>query len=1752
MLRYRLSALLMVLCGWLPSLSETEVYAQDHVCENGVTVPDPDSNDALVRDCKILLDEVKDDLIGNNRTTLNWNGQTSIHEWKGVITGARAKKVFSRPDMILESQDIPGSLFSPDIFRPGEFRIYMHCFGYFPPRRKRYPEGFDGVVGLSWDMGSPNQADALRGTLPAALGKLSELHTLNLDFNELTGPIPPQLGSLSNLMCLDIQGTGLTGSIPEALGNLSNLDDLDLHDNNLTGSIPEALGNLSNLTQLSLYNNQLTGAIPDILGEMSNVVYMTLDKNHLRGCIPEELEKKRLEFINNIYYAITINPQRDGIELPAEGSPECVSSIMLSADPDRVKENAGAPTIEVSATLLRDAWSLDRDIPVSLNVAGITATGGGVDYADVRAFPVTIPAGETSAGTTFTLTVVDDGIYEGDETIEITGTPPEGFHAVVPDTVTIVEDQEAPSIMLSADPDRVKENAGAPTIEVSATLLGDAWSLDRDMPVSLNVAGITATGGGVDYADVRAFPVTIPAGETSADTTFTLTVVNDLDDEGDETIEITGTPSWGDFEVVSDTLTIIDNDIRLIADPDTVYEAIGSGGGNGGVIEMIDVNVYDEWTVSAALSRESAVLEEATAVLMRFEIEGETVRPDVSQDGDIILTVLRIGEEFRFPVTIPAGGTSADTMTTLRVVDDNIVEGDETFQIAGTTTPTGFDVIPGTLTIIDDDVAADRITLSVLPDSVAENETSPKIMVVRADFFYSDGDSTVLPQPTEVSLTVEGVTAEAGEDYAAVDPFPVTIPAGELSGEALFTLAMLDDSEVEAEETIEIVGTAAGFTVFPAEVTITDDDIAAEAITLSVSPAAVDESGAPQPITVTASLPVGSATLLQPTEVSLTVEGVTAEAGEDYAAVDPFPVTIPAGRTSGEEPFTLTVLDDEVVEAEETIEIVGTAAGFTVFPAEVTITDDDVAAEAITLSVSPDTVYERGAPQPITVTASFPSGSARLPQPTEVSLTVEGVTAEAGEDYAAVDPFPVTIPAGELSGEALFTLAMLDDSEVEAEETIEIVGTAAGFTVFPAEVTITDDDVAAEAITLSVSPDTVYERGAPQPITVTASFPSGSARLPQPTEVSLTVEGVTAEAGEDYAAVDPFPVTIPAGELSGEALFTLAMLDDSEVEAEETIEIVGTAAGFTVFPAEVTITDDDIAAEAITLSVSPAAVDESGAPQPITVTASFPSGSARLPQPTEVSLTVEGVTAEAGEDYAAVDPFPVTIPAGRTAGEEPFTLTVIDDEVVEAEETIEIVGTAAGFTVFPAEVTITDDDIAADEITLSVSPAAVDESGAPRPITVTASLPVGSATLLQPTEVSLTVEGVTAEAGEDYAAVDPFPVTIPAGRTAGEEPFTLTVIDDEVVEAEETIEIVGTAAGFTVFPAEVTITDDDVAAEAITLSVSPAAVDESGAPQPITVTASFPLGSARLPQPTEVSLTVEGVTAEAGEDYAAVDPFPVTIPAGELSGEALFTLAVLDDSEVEAEETIEIVGTAAGFTVFPAEVTITDDDIAAEAITLSVSPAAVDESGAPQPITVTASFPLGSARLPQPTEVSLTVEGVTAEAGEDYAAVDPFPVTIPAGRTSGEEPFTLTVIDDSEVEPDETIAVEGTAAGFTVSSAEVTITDDDVAALGSITICPDPFTPNDDSFNDRVKFSIDGLEDPTLSIYTLEGVLIHTSDDLAVMDFRCNESPNSSSSTALFWDGRDDDGQDQPAGIYLFAIRDATSVVTAGRLTLAR
>lgn len=114
-------------------------------------------------------------------------------------------------------------------------------------------------------------------------GRVVRLH---LDFNDLTGSIPSALGQLSELEYLSLSGNDLTGPIPPELAGLSKLEDLWLSFNDLTGPIPAEMGQLSALELLAARGNDLAGPLPSELDQLSQVGALLITGNRLTDPFP--------------------------------------------------------------------------------------------------------------------------------------------------------------------------------------------------------------------------------------------------------------------------------------------------------------------------------------------------------------------------------------------------------------------------------------------------------------------------------------------------------------------------------------------------------------------------------------------------------------------------------------------------------------------------------------------------------------------------------------------------------------------------------------------------------------------------------------------------------------------------------------------------------------------------------------------------------------------------------------------------------------------------------------------------------------------------------------------------------------------------------------------------------------------------------------------------------------------------------------------------------------------------------------------------------------------------------------------------------------------------------------------------------------------------------------------------------------------------------------------------------------------------
>ena len=977
--------------------------------------------------------------------------------------------------------------------------------------------------------------------------------------------------------------------------------------------------------------------------------------------------------------------------------------------------------------------------------------------------------------------------------------------------------------------------------------------------------------------------------------------------------------------------------------------------------------------------------------------------------------------------TVAADAAAQDYTITITADDGVNTAVTETFTI--TVTETG--------NIPDDGGGATSVTLSANPSSVGEDAGATSVTVT------ATADAAVA-SATDVTVSVGGSgTAASGTDYTAVGDFTITIAANAASGTGTFTLTPAQDTAVEGDETIGVAGSAAGLTVSGTTLTMTDDDRAAPSVTLSVNPSSVSENAGATSVTVTAT---ASSAVAANTPVTVSIGGGSATSGTDYEAVADLELEIPAGGTTGKGAFRLTPIDDTEGEGDETISVSGSASGLSVNGTSLTLTDyEEASAEwwfGARLSVSPGSVSENGGSQKVTVTAEVSEwGTSSSDISYEVTVGKGGDSAVSGTDYKAVSKFRINIKSGRRSGSNSFNLEPIGDTAWEGDETITIHASGTGGAQ-STTLTLTDEGdrpYGGPQVTLSANPSKVSEADGATTVTVTAS--SAAHSTARKVTVSVGASG-TAASGTDYAAVSNFDITLAANATSATGTFTLTPTQDKLAEGDETIAIAGQVEGSTakLTGTTLTLSDDDTAPD-VTLSASPSSVTENGGAKTVTVTATSAAAAAKA-RTVLVAVGNRQDSATPGTDYTVVPAFNITIAANATTATATFTLTPTNDTSVEDAESISISGTpesaGANFTVAGTAMTLTDDD-AMPAVTLSATPSSVDEAALATSVTVKATA-ASAIAWARTVTVSVGKTG-SAASGTDYAAVSDFTITIAANATSGTGTFTLTPTQDTTNEGNETIGVAGASLNTTVTGTTVTIADDDIN-PAVTLSVSPSKVSEGASATSVTVTAT---AASAITSARTVTVSVgDSGTATSGTDYAAVSDFTITIAANATSGTGTFTLTPTNDTAVEGGETIGVAGTSPSTTVTGTTVALTDDDIY-PAVTLSVSTSSVSEGASATSVTVTATAAssISSART---VTVSVGQTG-TAAPGSDYASVTDFDITIAANATSGTGSFTLTPTQDTVVEYNETIGVDGSSPNTTMTNATITLTDDDKDAV---------------------------------------------------------------------------------------------------------
>ena len=1142
------------------------------------------------------------------------------------------------------------------------------------------------------------------------------------------------------------------------------------------------------------------------------------------------------------------------------------------------------------------------------------------------------------------------------------------------------------TLTLSLSHTFLEEDGGAHQVTLYGKLDGGNV-VSGSFPV---VIGGTATSADYTISPGNNSYMAIP----SAGKTYTISPKNNSTKAADKTITFSISGS-SNMTSATATLTLADDEVTLSSSTSEVREFYGS--------QLVTVTARSGKSTSAR----------TVVVQVGKSTDGATEGTDYNTVNN-------------FNITIPANATSATGTFTLTPKQDTSVESPETISIAGTIS--GSTVVGTTITMYDDDM-----TLSVNPTSVYENAGSTSVTVTAtAGTFHS-------ARTVRVQVGKSSDSAKEGTHYANVPDFNVTINANATSGTATFTLTPVNNYDRNLARSISISGSATNHGIAGTTMSLADDEGRAD-VALTLSKTNVSESGGSQTITVDLADQrdnyVGGFTAT----VSVGHSSDSATEGTDYATVNDLTITLPFGQKYGDATFTFTPTNDSSAEGIERIAVTAKSNySESIASAYLYLSDDD--GTTITLSSSPSSVSEGSASDtPLTVTATAAKA-------VSVATTVNVVVGDTGSatyrtDYLTYDSLAtetsqldVTIPANGTSGTGTLYMTMTDDALVEGNETIGLTGSSTGHTVTAGSLTLTDNDTA-PAVNLTLDRSSLSEGASATAVTVSAAF-SNSKTYPSDKTVTVSVGGSgTATSGTDYTAVSNFDITIKAGSGSAAGTFTLTPTNDTSVENHETIGISGTSTGLTVNGATLTLNDND--SDAVTLSANKTSIAESGSAATVTVTATAATSLNRA-RTVAVSVGGSGDSATEGTDYATVADFNVTIAANSTSGTGTFKLTPTNDTSVEGDETIGITGSGALMTVTGTNLKITDDDVRT--IALSANKTTVSEGAGATTVTVTAT---ADSAVTEATTVTVAVGASTdgATEGTDYTTVADFTITIAANATSGTGTFTLTPTDDTTYEGEESVSVTGTSSPHTVTGASLAIGNND--GIGITLSVSPTSVVEGAGSTPVTVTATA-AKTALADIPLTVQVGKSSDSATEGTDYPTVNDFTMTISKGGKTGTGTFSIVPNSDKKTtEGNETISVSGTSSPHTVTGASLTLTDAT-ASNPITLSVSPSSVGEGAGETTVNVTAKMQTSFVKSSDMT-VTVGTSG-SAKSGTDYAAVSDITLTFAANSTTATGSFNLTPTDDSLVEANETVWVDGSSSSGTVVGASVTIADNDGTSI---------------------------------------------------------------------------------------------------------
>ena len=1265
------------------------------------------------------------------------------------------------------------------------------------------------------------------------------------------------------------------------------------------------------------------------------------------------------------------------------------ASLEVVGDDTRLEEG-GSATLRVTLDL-----AFDRETSIQIVIAGGTAT---TDDYRINVDPVELPAGSTYAERT--LTIIDDGQVEPEETIILALDAGNNEQIIIGNesSVTLtIEDNDVPAISFERDVYTIFEGTtGTITlladprplvkIQIRLTTLSETTISDDDYALSTTIITFESD------QSTASFEVSIPAREDFQETRELHLSFELLDTEN-------STPG-----AVFETMINVEDDSAPIAS----LEVVG---------DDILLEEGDSVTLRVTLDRS---FEQATSI--RIVATGTaTPGDDYTINGNLL--------------ELPRGSTYAET--TLEVSDDFQVELDETIIL---------------MLAADNNRIIDNLPRAQLTLTIEDNDVPAAISFERDVYDISEGTIgtiTLLADPspkvkTQISLTADSATI-LNSEYSLSTTMIVFEPG---QSTASFEVSIFDDNVVQSTRTLSLSinpvdNNATRGATSETVISVGNNDVSSASLEV-VGVVGDDirlEEGGSVTLRVTLDLAFDRETTIQ------IVATGDATPGDDYT-INRNLVELTAGSTYVE--TILEVMDDGQVEPDETIIltleadneqiIIDDESGVTL-----TLEDNDVPA-AISFERAEYTIFE-GTIGTITLLADPPPGIK-----TQISLTTLSETTVSDEEYRLSTTI-ITFEPGQST--ASFVVEIFDDDVVQSTRTLSLSinpvdNNATRGATSKTVIRVRDNNMSIASLEVVgvVGDDIRLEEGGSATLRVTLDLAFDRA-----TSIQIVIAGTATT--DDYR-INVDPIELPAGSTYAER--TLTIIDDDQVEPDETIILVLDAGnnGQIIIGDEsgVTLTIDDNDVPAISFERAEYTIFE-GTTGTVTLVA----------EPSVVEYTAIRLTADSAtilnSEYSLSTTIIVFEPGQSTAS---FVVEIFDDDIVQSTRELSLSfevpdNNATRGATSETVISVGNNDVS--NASLEVVGVAGNDirlgEGANVTLRVTLDLAFDRATSIQ-----IVIAGTATT--DDYR-INVDPIELPADSTYAER--TLTIIDDDQVEPDETIILVLDAGnnGQIIIGDEsgVTLTIDDNDVPAISFERAEYTISE-GTTGTVTLVA----------EPSVVEYTAIRLTADSATILNSEYSLSTTIIVFEPGqSTASFVVEIFDDDIVQSTRELSLSfevpdNNATRGATSETVISVGNNDVSNASLEV-VGVAGNDiRLGEGANVTLRVTLDLAFDRA---TSIQIVIAGTATT--DDYR-INVDPVELPADSTYAER--TLTIIDDDQVEPDETIilALDAGNNGQIIigdeSGVTLTIDDNDVPAIsferaeytifegttGTITLLADP------------------------------------------------------------------------------------------------